>query len=75
MDLAVDGPDVTAGADVDAGVGQLLVALAALHERARDEVDAEVRGGLAGPGDRGPVHGLGSRAEVLVAAQEVELLG
>ena len=42
VDLAVDGLELAVGADVDRGVGDAVVPLAALGDRAGDEVDAQL---------------------------------
>ena len=74
VDLAVDGLDLAVGADVDGRVGDPLVSLAALRDRAGDEVDAELAGGPPGPLDRASVERLGALAVVARAAAQVEAL-
>ena len=58
-----------------AGVAQLLAALAALGDRAGDEVDAELARGRARPRDRRAVERLGARAQVVAGPEHGPLLG
>ncbi len=60
VDLAVDRPELAVGADVHRRVRDALVALAALGDRAGDEVDAELARELARPRDRAAVERLGA---------------
>ena len=57
--------DLAVGADVDARVAELRLALDALGDRAGDQVDAELAGDRAGPRDRRAVERLSACAEVL----------
>jgi hypothetical protein len=74
VDLAVDGLDLAVGADMDRGVRELVAALAALDDRAGDEVDPELARRVARPRDRRAVERLGAVAIVLGRSEHVELL-
>ena len=58
-----------------AGVRELLAPLALLDDRAGDQVDAQLAGGLARPADRRAVQRLGPRGIVVVRAENIEFLG
>ena len=73
--LAVGRLDLAVGADVQRGVAQLLLALDALGDRARDEVDAQLARGVARPCHRRAVERLGAGLQVAAVPEEAPLLG
>ena len=73
--LAVDGPDLSGGVDVDARVGELLLPGHELEDRAGDDLDAQLARARARPADRGSVERLRRGALVILGAHRRPLLG
>jgi hypothetical protein len=76
VDLAVDGLEFPVRSDVDAGVGALRVAVAALHQRSRNEVDPQLlREALRPAHCRVLLDGRGGTLVVVAVAAHVGALG
>ncbi len=74
VDLPVHGLPLTVGAEVQRGVGQLVVVLAALDDRAGHEVDPQLARGVARPARGRAVKRLGAALERVVLSEHVPLL-
>src|SRR5205807_378326 len=74
MDLAVHGPQLAVGADVDAGVGCLVPSGYPFDDRAGDKVDPELPGNRARPADGVTVERLRPRCHLLRRAEYAPLL-
>src|SRR5437764_8776158 len=75
VDLAVRGPYLSVRADVDAGVGALLLPRQALHDRTRDQLDSQLACGSPRPPDALAVEWLRARYHLLVRSEHAPFLG